>query len=133
MGEGQRQDNGALFPLWAKLCWTPLASEFGSLRSQQSALSERGRLIKRGSLQLEHWLHIRGPSVMTVLVRKLGTLSRGRTTQAQRCRLSASPQLLPFISFLLPLAANKRPPVPGGRGDTVTQDVPSILDISSMV
>lgn len=91
------------------------------------------RLIKRGSLQREHWLHIRGPSVMTVLVRKLGTLSRGRTAQAQRCRLPASPQLLPFISFLLPLAANKRPPVPGGRGDTVTQDVPSILDISSMV
>lgn len=78
--EGQRQDNGTLFPMCAKLRWTPLLSVLGSSRSQQSARASV-RLIKRGSLQGEHWPHIRGPTVVAVLLRKLGTWSWGRTNQ----------------------------------------------------
>lgn len=73
-GGGELQDNGALFSLRAKPCWTPLASALAPCGvSILPRVSER--LIKRGLHWRERWLHIRGPTAMTVLVRKLGTLS----------------------------------------------------------
>lgn len=89
MGEGQPQDNGALFPMWANSAgprW-----RVHRLLAESAICPERVGLIKRGSLQPELWPHIRGPTVMTVLVRKLGALSWGRTDQGTRGAGSGSP------------------------------------------
>lgn len=106
MGEGQPQDNGALFPMWANSAgprW-----RVHRLLAESAICPERVGLIKRGLLQPELWPHIRGPTVMTVLVRKLGALSWGRTDQGTRGAGSGSPPPPPALYQFPPPSSCKQ-------------------------